>query len=259
MDILQEDTRKQLIDKSKSSIKGMQRYNRRVKSSVAKSTKQFNSIDMNNLFKNGILTVKVEVNGETDNYEVTIKFGNFIELLQKQIQRNKGVFDIKAISRALIEGFNQDNVFIHCSCPDWNYRFSYWSKVNGISADPAIEQPTNGKRIRNPNDTLGSGCKHSLLVLANNFWLFKVASVIKNYVTYMEHNNKNIYDNIIYPALYGHKQLSLIDEPSELNTEKSDIDAANKYAQTRTQFKPGNKYRFKPGTKEEEDQITFDL
>jgi len=37
--------------------------------------------------------------------------------------------------RALTAAFNNNDVYIHCSCPDWNFRFSYWSRVNDISSD----------------------------------------------------------------------------------------------------------------------------
>ena len=44
---LQEDTRTQLLSKSKASQKGRERFKRRTKSRVANSVRQYNSIDMN--------------------------------------------------------------------------------------------------------------------------------------------------------------------------------------------------------------------
>ena len=58
------------------------------------------------------------------------------------------------------------------------------------------------------------------------------------------------YANVIYPAVYGKKyeepvQTSIFDkEDDTLDTEQSDIDTVNDEARTRSQFKPGNQYRF---------------
>ena len=129
---LTEDSRSSLLSKSKRSNKGFERFKRRVKSRVANSVKQYNAIDMNKLFKQDILTVDVNVKGETDTYTVKISFGGFCSLLKDQIDRQAGSFNYKAVTRALILGFNKDDVYIKCSCPDARYRFAYWQTKNGI-------------------------------------------------------------------------------------------------------------------------------
>lgn len=113
---LNEDTRQQLLYKSKSSVKGNQRFKRRLKSKIANSVKEFNSIDMNQLFKEGILTVNIKVNGETDNYIVKIKFGGFLDLLHEELAINNYVLNSKVITRTLIKGFNREDTYIFCSC-----------------------------------------------------------------------------------------------------------------------------------------------
>lgn len=397
---LQEDTRTQLINKSKASVKGRERYQRKNKSRVSTSVREYNAIDMNKLFKDNILTVDVKVNGETDLYTVRISFGGFLDFLYEEISRRNNVLDLRSITRALVRGFNQDNVYIHCSCPDFClhkdtkiallngksitiqealersnqgeifntysvdsngmfspskikyvwvsgfskdfiaveidgkapilttpnhrymlpngsymtaqnlkvgqelmgvnethkitniakvsyekdqpiydinvetnsnfmvesgailhncYRFAYWATRNNInSGDP---QPSNGKWERNPDDKLGSACKHVLLVLSNNSWLIKVASVINNYVKYMEKHMKKAYADIIYPAIYRKKyeepvQTSVFDK-DELETDKETIDTSNEEGRTRGQFKPGNEYRFQP-LETNKDQISID-
>ena len=50
MTILNEESRNNLIAKSKNSVKGLERYKKRVKSRVASSTQEFNQIDMNKLY-----------------------------------------------------------------------------------------------------------------------------------------------------------------------------------------------------------------
>lgn len=71
---------------------------------------------MNKLFKDNILDVNVEVNGETNNYIVTMSFGGFLDLLHDELEKNNEVLDLRTISRALVSAFNSDNVYIHCSC-----------------------------------------------------------------------------------------------------------------------------------------------
>ena len=275
---LNEDKRQELINKSKhadnyvitNQSKGKNRYERRLHSKIANSVKEYNSIDMNSFFKNNILTVNVSVQGETDNYIVQIKFGSVLDQIHDQLERNNQKFDLKVVMRALVAAFNSDNVYIHCSCPDWNYRFSYWSRVNDISSDPDIEQTNNGREIVNPYDTKGRGCKHVLLVISNNRWLRNVSSVIFNYVNYMEKHYPKLYADVIYPAIYEQEyeepvQLDILDidnDENNLPSENDEIDISNKWAKTRGQFKPGNEYRFKadnnPGNVPGQKSFDFD-
>ena len=249
MSVLLEDRRNALMAQGRRGAKekdGKSRYEKRVKSRVASTVKEFNEIDMQSLFVHNILTVNVPVQGETNNYLVRIKFGGFLDILRRQLDRQNGVLDLRAITRALLDAFNQDDVYIHCTCPDYQYRFSYWSSIKDINAGPPEKRPA---KITNPKNDKGPGCKHIMLVLSNNSWLIKVASVINNWVIYMSKNRKKQYADIIYPAIYGHPyeepvQLSIDDEHdlNDINT----IDIANKEGRTRGQFKAGNPYRFQP-------------
>lgn len=398
MSILNEDKRQQLIAKSKSSEKGNQRFKRRVKSKVARNVKNFNSINMNKLFKQDILDIGIQVHGETDDYIVTISFGGFLEILRKNLKSNNNHLDLRIIIRTLMQSFNDENVYIKCTClhpdtkiklldgttlpvsemktlfdqgeklfvysvdsngdfkpgevekvwitdtvdnfikivldndeeiittpdhlymlrdgsycqaqnlvegqsliplnhkvksieyisipgtpvydikvkeyqnflvdagvilhncPDWKYRFAYFANINKITLDPLENRPSN---ITNPEDTLGSACKHVLLVLSNNSWIIKVASVINNYIKYMETHMEHLYASIIYPALYGQEydkeyQMSL-DQDDTLADDEETIDTANIEGRKRGQFKAGNPYRFKPykDKEESEDQIAL--
>ena len=254
---LHEDTRSQLLNKSKSSIKGRQRYNRRTKSSISKTVSQYNEIDMNSLFKKNILTVGIGVRGETDNYTVTIKFGGFLDYLHTEVERNSGVLDLRSITQALLKSFNSDNVYVRCSCPDHYYRYSYVNTKDDVIVGTPQWIPAP---ITNPDDSLGRGCKHILLVLSNNVWLVKIASVVNNYIKYMEKNYKDAYAKVIYPAIYKKRyeepvQTSIFDD-DELVTDKETISDVNARAKKDTQFKPGNKQgvRFAP----KDTQISFD-
>ena len=256
---LHEESRKNLLSKSKQSNKGFQRFKRRVKSRVANTVKQYNAIDMNKLFKDDILTTDVQVKGETDTYVVKISFGGFLELLYDQLKVTNE-FNLKAVTRALINGFNRDDVYIHCSCPDWQYRFAYFATKNNINSGDAENRPSD---TTNPNDMLGSACKQVLLVLSNTSWLLKVASVIHNYVNYMEKHHERLYQKIIYPAIWKKeyeepKQLSLFDDEDELATDTDTIDTSNVYARTKNQFKKGNTSGIRFISNRDDPQLTID-
>lgn len=237
---LNEATKTELINKSKTSYKGRQRFNRRLKSKVKNVVAAMNKIDMNKLFKEDILTVGIPVQGETDEYTVTISFGGFLELLNDEVERS-GNLTYREISRAAINGFNKDDIYIGCSCPDQTYRFNYFASRNNYNS---VAPETRPSRITNPNDTLGSGCKHILLVLNNNSWIMKVSRAIMNYITYMQQHYPKMYADIIYPAIYGKEyeepvQLSMEDD-DELQTDMDTLNRANVSAVQRTRFQPGN-------------------
>jgi len=260
--ILNEDSRTKLLTKSKSSAKGKQRFNRRSKSRVANNVREYNSIDMNKLFKEDILTVNISVKGETSDYTVKISFGGFLDILRDLIDENPNELNLRNITRALITGFNKDDVYIFCSCPDFHYRFGYWATKNKLNSGNPENRPSN---ITNPNDSLGSGCKHILLVLSNNSWLIKVASVINNYIKYMQKHYPKLYADIIYPAIFNKEyeepvQLTFDDDKSlatEVDTDT--LDKANEYGKKSTQFQKGNTQgvRFAKNDTVDDDQTTL--
>ena len=78
----------------------------------------------------------------------------------------------------------------------------------------------------------------------------------------MEKNKQNLYSKIIYPAIYEEEyeepvQQSMFDDEEDI--EDSDIDIANKYARTKTQFKPGNKYRYQKQERPIEGQEEIEI
>lgn len=253
---LDEANRQELINKSKTSAKGRQRFERRRKSKVANTVTSFNKIDMDKFFKKDILTVNIPVHGETDNYEVIITFSDILDLIQEQVQRT-GKVSYAEISRAMIQGFNKDDVYIFCTCPDFQYRFGYFATKNNFNSGAPETRPSD---ITNPNDTLGSGCKHILLVLNNTSWILRVARVINNYIKYMETHYQKAYADVIYPAIYGKEyeepvQLSL-DDTDNLEDDSDTLDKANQYNKERTKFQPGNTQGVRFASEDEsEDEI----
>lgn len=276
MNKLFEDSRAQLISKGKSGASyapqnqhlGKNRYQRRIHSHIAPSVKQYNEIDMDKFFKQDILDVNIEIKGETDNYFVKIKFGDILRYLQKEVERTNKL-DLRCVTRALVNSFNGDNVYIFCSCPDQKFRFGHYALIKDISSvdgqywnnrgDGLVV--TRAAEITNPRDDKGPGCKHIMLVLSNTTWLIKVASVVYNYINYMEKHYERLYQQFIYPAVYGHEipddtevQLDIFDDT--LTTDKDTIDTSNKYARTKSQFQKDNEYRFQKEPTEK--QFNFD-
>lgn len=260
-----EDKRSQLISVSKNGANyaqsnqqyGKNRYQRRLKSRIANSVVNYNKIDMNQLFKDDILNIDIEVKGETNSYLVKFSFSGFLDRLHAQLKNSD--LDIRSISRALVASFNDKDVYVSCSCPDFYYRFSYWDTVNDVTsaAPQMIPSP-----ITNPNDDKGAGCKHILLCLSNTSWILKVASVINNYIIYMKSHYQKLYADIIYPAIYEKEYEDDVQQDlfgSDLDSSQNTLDASNKYSRERTQFKKDNPYRFKPNNNSVyKGQISFD-
>ena len=75
----------------------------------------------------------------------------------------------------------------------------------------------------------------------------------------MEKNQKRLYAQYIYPAIYGKKyeepvQLDVFDD--ELETGEETIDKSNTYARTKTQFQKGNPYIYEK--QPDKNQINID-
>lgn len=242
---LLEATRQDLISKSRSGANysqdnqmlGKNRWERKRHSRVATSTREYNSIDMNSFFKKDVLNVIVPVQGETDNYKVKIRFSGVLDEIQKVVKQNNNKLDYRTISQALSRVFNSDKVYVHCSCPDWQYRMAYFSTINDFNSGAPERRPSNET---NPNDTLGGICKHTALVLSNLSWMMKVASVINNYIHFAESNMQRQFADIIFPKIYGVKypeaiQLGMFDR-MYLKHSKGVIDAINEYGKKRGRF-----------------------
>lgn len=269
---LNEDSRSDLIRRSKKAdhykdtSKGKTRYDRRVFSKLANSVKDYNKVDMNKLFKENILDLDIAVEGETDDYVVRVSWGGFLTSLQGYLEKMQSEdINFRAVSRALSDSFNHNDVYVHCSCPDATYRQNYWQTMNNISSGDPENRPSD---ITNPNDTKGAGCKHVMLVLSNlSYWQIKMSSVIFNYINYMKEHYERLYADVIYPAIFEKEyeepvQLDIdtsSEEDNKLETDSDIIDTSNKWAKTKNQFKVGNEFRFKKDDKEIEGQKQFDL
>lgn len=200
---LLEVKKSQLVSRSRSNP----RFNRRLRSKVSNNTRDYQLIDMNKLFKKDILEVGLPVKGETDDYVVTISYEGVIATLKQYLKTEK--LELRLVVKALVSNFNNKDVFINCNCPDFRYRMNFWSTVNRFNANNPEMRPS---KITNPDDNLGSTCKHGQLILNNTGWALKVASVINNYIKFMKLRNRNLYDKIISPALYDEEPEEVVDK-----------------------------------------------
>lgn len=252
LNILLEDTRTTLVSKSRSTGKyqsadltrGKNRFERKKFSKVANTVKQYNQINMNDLFKKDLLQVSIPVVGETSNYNVTIRMDGVVAEIAKNIKNNQNKLEYRTIIQALTKIFNSANIYVKCECSDYKYRFAHWNIVNNVSVDDTSKDPGPGKGIANPNDDKGRGCKHILLVLANMDWLMKVASVINNYIHYAEEHLQKPFLKVIFPKLYGIPaeeavESGLLDTDEYLDSSKGMIDAINAYGRNRGKYKAG--------------------
>ena len=248
---LHEDTRTMLVSKSRNAgsyidqSRGKNRFERKKLSKIAKTVKQYNQIDMNKFFKDDILEVKIPVQGETDQYTVSIRLAGIVNEIAKNIKNNQNKFEYRTVIQAITKVFNTGNVYVKCNCDDYKYRFAHWNIVNNVSFDDSASDPGPGKGIRNPNDDKGRGCKHVLLVLANGDWILKVASVINNYIHYAEEHLQKAFLKVIFPKLYGITademvEQDLIDTDEYLDSSAGLIDAINEYGRKRGQYQKGS-------------------
>lgn len=250
---LNEVTRNALIAKSKKapaykSNKSKNRWVAKDNSKIANTVKDYNKINMDDFWKKDILEFKIRVEGETDNYFVTINFSNVLPRIQKQIKENKNKIEVKCIYQALFQALNSSDIKIDCSCPDFKYRFKVWATKNGYNAGSAESREA---KITNPRDELGAACKHILCALNNAEWLQKIASVINNYINYCKDNMEYNYSRFIFPKLFGMSydkaiQLTIRDYEQDgkvkdkLESDEAIINLSNALGKIRGRIKKGS-------------------
>jgi len=271
---LEEANRQQLLAKSRKAkkysknnqSKGINRYERRLKSQLSASVKDYNIIDMDRFFKRDILSFSVPVRGETDTYMVSLELHDVLKEIQRQIRQNKGKFEFKVVLSSLSSVLNTGDVYTGCTCPDAKYRQAFWQTRNNYKAGYKELRPSDET---NPRDELGAGCKHVMLVLANLSWMYKVASVINNYIKYSRDRLQKNYIDYIFPKVFGMRydkavqlQLFYSDEesgllPTDQETISKAIEQGLKDKDAAGKFVPGNTMRFQK--KEEEPEETEEV
>lgn len=252
MEILNEVTRTQLISKAKASdtYKGKEsnRWTNKGEGSISNAVADFNNINMDALFKKGILSFTVKVQGKTDNYKVYVVFSNVMKRIQTQVKAHKNKLDANIVYQALLQAMNSEDIKISCNCPDYKYRIAYYATQNGTNSGPAENRRSDDT---NPDDTKGLSCKHINLALNNLKWLLKIASVITNYINYCKDEMQYNYSKFIFPAVYGVSydkavQMSIFDyddegnEKDELESDEATLNLSNALGKVRGRYKKGS-------------------
>ena len=276
MELYEAKTKTQIIDNSRRSgtyakdnqLLGKNRYERRKHSSISKSVRDYSRINMNTFFKRDILDFSIQVRGETNNYLVKLKLVGILRELQDELAKDKREVEWKHIMNAITRVFNNKNIYAWCSCDDWKYRFQHWSCVGDFAYDE--RDPGPGKRIANPNNDKGDGCKHVLLVLSNSSWRVQLAKAIINYINRLKERQERLYQTIVFPAIYGEKysdeiQQELINPDTGkksrdyLPSSRKELQQADDDAINRGRFQKGNTKGIRFTKDEPEDQIELDL
>lgn len=267
--ILNEATRGQLIDKSKKGAnykdqsKGKNRWERRTKSNISSSVAQYNKFNADDFFKKDSLKIGIQVIGETDTYTVSVRLEGALKEIAQLVQSNDMKLEFKTILIAVTRKFNSNDIYVSCNCPDFKYRFAYNSNKNGYDASAIPELRPNRFDWTNKNDNMGAGCKHINLVLSNVDWIYKISSVILNYIYYCRDNMEYNYARYIFPKIYGMEydkavQLSLFDDDT-LTSDEETLNLANAIGKKRGQFKVGNQWRFQKKEQPEENALGLEF
>lgn len=255
IDLIEDTRAKQIADSRnkgpyKDQSRGRNRFERKKYSKTENQVKSYNRIDMNKFFKKNELVVDIPVVGETEDYTVTVKVDGVVTEMAKNIKNNHNQFEYRTVLQAFMKCFNTNDVWTKCTCPDYKYRFKAWNIRKGVSVEGTDEDPGLGKRIANPNDEDGRGCKHILMVLSNLQWVKNVVSVINNYVRYAETHMRRAFLTVIFPKLYGIPisaagESNLIPENKDnskfLDSSQSLIDVINDWGKNRGKFRQGEK------------------
>ena len=254
--MLTEANRQQLLNKSrnarqyKDTSKGRTRYERRMKSKISATVKDYNNIEMDQLFKRDIFEMRIPVMGETDVYEVHIKVDGVINEIHRQVQANKGKLEFKVVLQSLMRAINLGDVYIGCTCPDFRYRMRFWATQGNYVAGGKETRPSDKT---NKDDSLGAACKHGLLILNNLDWCIKAASVIANYIKYCQTHLEQAYAEYIFPKIYGIKydkavQMNLFYNgflPQDKATRDEITRQSLQGRDKRGKFSQDNQYKFK--------------
>lgn len=176
------------------SPQSKKRYEKRLNYQVS----NFRGVDLKQLFDNDYFVFTTPIK----DYQVTVAFPGVLTTLKKEVERTNGdpgKINLQLVINALAKAFDATNdVKVNCTCADWYYRFSYVATKNGYKYGEPQTIPAD---VRNPDDDLGSTCKHLDLLLANKRWLRKAAQVINLFINaYPEKAVNYLYDpeDIVY-------------------------------------------------------------
>lgn len=203
---LLEVSRNDLVTKSR--VQSRTRFQKRLNYQVS----NFRGVDLQQLFENDYFVFQTPIK----NYVCTIAFPGVFTALKdvvKATNRRIDKINLQMVIKALRVAFDAtDDVKVNCTCPDFYYRYSYVATQNGYKYGKPQTIPAD---ITNPNDNIGSTCKHLSLLLSNKRWLTKAASVVNAFIkAYPDKAYYYLYDT--YPALPDIPEEDEIDDTSDV-------------------------------------------
>lgn len=209
-------SRQQIISKSLGTVKGKQRYARRLFSQIIIPSPAIQKTNVAKWFESDILDVKINVKGETDNYIVAITFYGVWNSYDK-----KQEFTPNNIKKAIMVAFRSEDVYVACTCNDDRYRFAYVQTMQQYRAERPEYRPA---KITNPQDKLGGCCKHVLLCLVQSFrWIDELSKMTYKYVQRIQKSQPRLYEMFIKERIEKEKEEAEQVEEME-TTEQSQIE-----------------------------------
>lgn len=167
---LAEIDRSNLVGKVKAQGHG--RYDRR----KGYKPDNFMGTDVSQLFSNDVLICPVPVG----KYVSTVAFQGVLLRLRELIeQAPKHNLTLQMVIKAVARAIDSSDILVDCTCPDFVYRFAYWATKYGYKYGKPETRPA---KITNPDDEIGSMCKHLTALLANKRWVVKIASILNDYI-----------------------------------------------------------------------------
>lgn len=167
---LYEIDRKNLVGKTK--VQSPNRYNKR----LGYKAGGFDGIDPEQLLANDLLATQVHVGDYICNVAYRGVLKRLLEVLREQPKPN---VTLQSVIRAVTRAMDNTDIYVNCTCPDFQYRFAYWATKYDYKYGPPQNIPANKT---NPTDNIGSVCKHLTALLSNKRWLVKVSSIVNNFI-----------------------------------------------------------------------------
>lgn len=224
---LNESSRKDLLTKSRRESQS--RFKKRFNYQVT----NFKGVNLFQLFENDYFVFQTPIN----EYVCTIAFPGVLTELRRVVKSTNGnvkKINLQMVIKSLRIAFDKtDEVKVRCTCADFKYRFMYWANRNGYLYGPLDKGTEEFPEKTNPDDRLGSTCKHLNLFLSNKRWLVKAASVVNALIkAYPEKASLYLYDEESFDQLDENEidSTSETSEDSDLNevSEENEVDAENK-------------------------------
>lgn len=173
-EILLEKGRTDLLSKTKAQSKA--RWNKRL------NYKNFTikNVDIKDLLEKDRVVVTFDVADYTDTISFTHILLNLRELVKKD---PKHIIKFDWVIKACQKALDQSDIMVNCSCADFKYRYSYVSTKNTYKYGKKEMRPAD---IRNPDDNIGSFCKHLTAILSNKNWVNKVATKVTDWLNMLD-------------------------------------------------------------------------